>query len=86
MQALEPWRDWQKHNRDFRHILPGLILVVSTLQGTDLVPQWLAGVTRGQRFGVIPGQSCRAPEVTREQRYPGRGEIQEIRESWSETQ
>jgi len=63
----------------------GLILVVSTLQGTDLVPQWLAGVTRGQRFGVIPGQSCRAPEVTREQRYPGREEIQET-ESWSETQ
>ena len=64
----------------------GLILVVSTLQGTDLVPQWLAGVTRGQRFGVIPGQSCQAPGVTREQRYPGRGEIQEILESWSETQ
>ena len=63
----------------------GLILVVSTLQGTDLVPQWLAGVTRGQRFGVIPGQSCRAPEVTQEQRYPGREEIQET-ESWSETQ
>ena len=67
-------------------LIPGLIPVASTLQDTDLVLQWLAGVTQGQRFGVIPGQSCRAPGVTREQKYPVREEIQEIRESWPETQ
>jgi len=67
-------------------LTPGLIPVVSILQGTDLVPQWLAEVTQGRRFEVIPGRSCRAPGVTREQRYLGQGEILEIRENWSETQ
>lgn len=26
LQTWTTWRDWQKHNRDFRHILPGRAL------------------------------------------------------------